>query len=423
MTKRAATALFMAGIVILATAIIAHAQDRHRLKPGAKGKICLTCHVAFQDRLKLPFVHTPVKAGECSDCHSPHTSSHGKLLASAPGRICLSCHEGKVPRDAKSTHMVAVEGNCGKCHDPHAAKNRNNLLLAGNDLCISCHKELGEAIAKVKFKHGPVVKGCLNCHDPHASDKAPFLLKSEVPALCTNCHKTNTPSFGKQHMDYPVAKGRCTSCHDPHGSSQRGMFFDTVHAPVVNKMCAQCHQEPSSPDALKAKRPGFELCRACHSNMVNETFARNRIHWPALDKSGCQNCHSPHASKEKGLLKQGMAHLCGECHPDAIRRQEKSLQKHKPIAEGNCTACHMPHSSNNVFLLDNTDIMGLCGKCHDWQKHSTHPIGDKVKDQRNRNLTVDCLSCHRSHGSAFRVFTHYNPKMDLCVQCHEDYKR
>jgi len=33
--------------------------DQFRLKPGAKGKVCLTCHADFEETLKLPFVHTP----------------------------------------------------------------------------------------------------------------------------------------------------------------------------------------------------------------------------------------------------------------------------------------------------------------------------------------------------------------------------
>lgn len=423
MDKRAGTALLLMGAILLGAVSFAHSQDKHRLKPGAKGKVCVTCHVAFQEKLKLPFVHTPVKAGDCSDCHNPHTSSHGKLLASEPRRICTSCHEGIVPEGAKSAHKVVVEGGCVKCHDPHSARNRKNLLVAGNELCFGCHKDMGASISKARFKHNPVEKGCLNCHDPHASKSATALLKSGTTALCSTCHKPDSPAFGKKHLDYPVAKGNCTSCHDPHGSSRRGMFFDTVHAPVVNKMCAQCHPDPSSPDALKGKMNGYELCRACHSNMVNDTFARNRVHWPVLDKTGCQNCHSPHASREKALLKSGMKKLCGQCHPDAIERQDKSAQKHKPIDDGSCTSCHRPHSSNITFLLDNTNTINLCGTCHNWQKHSTHPIGEKVRDQRNKNLSLDCLSCHRSHGSAFRLFTHYNPKMDLCVQCHEQYKR
>ena len=135
-------------------------------------------------------------------------------------------------------------------------------------------------------------------------------------------------------MNYPVAKARCTSCHDPHGSSKPGILWTNVHYPVANKMCNQCHLDASSPDALKIKRPGFELCRGCHADMVNETFGKNRIHWPLLDKVSCLNCHNPHAARQNALLKETMKTLCNSCHQDTARRQEKSLTKHKPIQEG-----------------------------------------------------------------------------------------
>src|SRR3974377_896569 len=69
----------------------AHAEEnKFRLKMGASGKICLNCHVDLQNTIKNPFIHTPVKAGECSGCHNPHTSSHGKLLAADADNICYT---------------------------------------------------------------------------------------------------------------------------------------------------------------------------------------------------------------------------------------------------------------------------------------------------------------------------------------------
>jgi predicted CXXCH cytochrome family protein len=188
-------------------------------------------------------------------------------------------------------------------------------------------------------------------------------------------------------------------------------------------MCSQCHQDPSSSEPLKIRKAGLDLCRGCHNAMMNETFARNRLHWPLTDKISCQNCHTPHASKARGLLKGPQLSLCGSCHGDTIERQAKSLVKHPPVQEGSCSKCHRPHSSNNVFLLDNATTIDLCGTCHDWQKHSTHPIGEKVIDKRNKNLTMDCTSCHRSHGSEFKRLAHYDIKMDLCLQCHEKFQR
>src|SRR5512140_257831 len=104
MTPRTKTALVLFAIVCTMAVSSPHAQDKFRLKPGAKGKICLTCHEGFKEKLKLPFLHTPVKQGDCSDCHNPHTSSHGKLLAENQSTICLKCHDGIVPGKAQSVH-------------------------------------------------------------------------------------------------------------------------------------------------------------------------------------------------------------------------------------------------------------------------------------------------------------------------------
>lgn len=413
-------------VAVLLTVTAAHAQDntlKFKLKPGASGTLCLKCHVATQETVKKPFVHTPLKTGDCAGCHNPHTSSHGKLLAKETVNICSLCHSSVIPKDARSAHKVVAEGGCMKCHDPHAATNKFNLVKGGNDLCFGCHKAMGETLAKVKFKHSPVGKGCLTCHDPHASAQNGFLLRNAVPVLCVGCHKTDKPVFIKAHMNYPVANSRCTSCHDPHGSDVAGILYNTVHKPIASKMCNQCHEEPSSPTPLKVKRSGTDLCKGCHSAMVNQTFGRNRIHWPLLSREGCLTCHGPHASKQKGLLKQDTLTLCGSCHKDTITRQEKSMTKHAPVMAGDCAACHDAHAADGVYLFKQASIVDLCGKCHDWQKHSTHPLGEKVRDPRSRSLSVQCLSCHRSHGTEYKHFIPFATTTELCTQCHENFKR
>lgn len=426
MNYRHTTLVLFAVIAFLGLGPVSHAQDntlKYKLKAGAAGKLCLGCHTAFKDKLAKPFVHTPLKQGDCVGCHSPHSSSHGKLLAADLSKICASCHGTMVATGAKSVHKVVAEGSCMKCHDPHSADSKFNLVKGGNDLCFTCHKEMGETIAKVKFKHNPVTKGCLTCHDPHASGKAGSLLKDSVPALCIGCHKTDRPNFAKAHMNYPVATARCTGCHDPHGSNVAGILYNNVHKPVLARMCNQCHEDAASPNPLKTKKVSYELCRGCHSDMVNATFAKNRIHWPILDKEGCLSCHNPHASKQKGLVKGDLITTCGSCHQDTIQRQEKSETKHEPIKDGKCAACHDPHASDNLYLVKQSSVIDLCGSCHDWQKHSTHPIGEKVRDPRNKNLTLQCLSCHRSHGTEYKHFIPFPTTSELCTQCHEQFKR
>jgi predicted CXXCH cytochrome family protein len=73
-----------------------------------------------------------------------------------------------------------------------------------------------------------------------------------------------------------------------------------------------------------------------------------------------------------------------------------------------------------MFLLDGGSLEEVCAKCHEWGKHSAHPLGAKAVDQRNRNLTLDCLSCHRTHGTPFKHLAHFDTKKDLCVQCHSE---
>ncbi|MGA2515215.1 MAG: cytochrome c3 family protein [Thermodesulfobacteriota bacterium] len=434
--------LFLAILVMsLLTFSHSYGQNKFKLKPGAQGQLCLNCHDTFKEKLKNPFVHTPVKTGDCTGCHNPHTSSHGKLLAENPNKICVKCHEGIVPQNPKSVHPVVMEGNCVKCHDPHASKYKFVLLKPGNELCLDCHKSIGDAVAKARFKHAPVDKGCVSCHDPHGSAKERYLLKNELVSLCVSCHRTDQPSFSKQHMNYPVAKSNCSSCHDAHGSNRAGILFDNVHPPVANKVCTQCHEAPTSPDALKTKRTGFELCRGCHSRMMNDVFSKNRIHWPLVDQKGCLNCHKPHASPQKNLLRGDMNSLCGKCHIDTLESQKKLAEKekqenaaakgrvvkgiltHSPIQQGGCDACHSSHASDSDFLLKQPSVIKLCESCHDWSKHTNHPMGEKVIDPRNKNVTTQCLSCHISHGSGYRYLIPFPTVTDLCNQCHKQYRR
>jgi DmsE family decaheme c-type cytochrome len=397
-------------------------ESKFRLKPDARQKVCLTCHADFEGKLKKPFIHTPVKTG-CTACHSPHTSNYPKQLSADVSRICLTCHVGILPKDARSSHKVALEGKCIQCHDPHSSDNKNNLLKSGNQLCYGCHKDKMDAIAKVKFKHNPVEKGCINCHNPHGSPKAVALLTDEVPALCKGCHQTDKPIFVKKHENYPVGNSRCTLCHSVHGSDKAGMIYNSTHPPFANKTCNLCHESATSPKPLTLKKKGFELCRGCHNKMVNDMFAKNRLHLPVMGKDGCLNCHSPHASADRPLLKAPPVRLCGTCHADTIQRQENSITKHEPIKEGQCTICHSPHASDNVLLFTQPTTIELCAQCHDYSKHSTHPVGDKVIDKRNKNLTVQCLSCHRAHGTEYKHMLPFATTSELCTQCHVEMKR
>lgn len=415
---------FLAFLICFGLLSAAHAAgNKFNLKKGAKGKNCLNCHDRFEEMLKKPFIHTPLKNWDCTGCHNPHASRHGKFLDADAAQICVSCHTKVLPEKAVSTHKVAREGTCVKCHDPHAAKYKFNLHKSGKTLCFECHKELGSKVAAAKYKHMPVGKGCVSCHDPHASTGGPTLLKKNVPGLCLKCHDSGKLVFKKQHGGFQVEGARCTSCHDPHGSSKKGLLYDQVHVPFGKKMCKRCHDDSSASEPFKTKAEGYKLCLGCHSNMINENLARSRVHWPMLDGVGCLNCHTPHASAQDGLLKKPMTEVCSQCHADTVQWLQTVETKHSPVSEGMCTSCHSPHAANQVLLLNDPSVIEVCASCHDWQKHSTHPIGDDHKDPRNGNLAVDCLSCHRSHGTPYGKMMHAPSQTEMCTTCHSAFRR
>lgn len=419
------------GLIIIASVVPLHAKDDFKLKSGAKGALCLECHQDFKETLKKRYVHTPVQIGECSGCHNPHTSSHDKLLDTESSKLCFNCHKKIIPDNPRSAHSMVLNGNCGKCHDPHASANKSVLLKAGNELCYDCHKDIGEKINQVRFRHRPVNEDCLSCHNPHASEKYASLLKNDATALCKTCHNPDRAVFTRQHMNYPVADSRCNSCHDSHGSNKAMLMYDDVHEPVAQKKCTECHAEPGSSQPLATRKNGIDLCRQCHSDMINATFSRNRIHWPLLDKEGCLNCHSAHAARQKKLLSGSVTDVCKKCHADTVELQEVSKKNPKnttlcePVKKGNCISCHSPHSADYTLLTPTPSIsMDVCGKCHEWKSHSTHPIGDKFVDPRNKNLITDCMSCHKACGTGNKPrMTHFETVTETCVQCHKELRR
>jgi predicted CXXCH cytochrome family protein len=165
--------------------------------------------------------------------------------------------------------------------------------------------------------------------------------------------------------------------------------------------------------------------------MIDMALDKNRVHWPVLDDTGCLNCHGPHATKQPKLLKGDLKSVCGKCHGDTAELQEWSKSNPKndklcePVKSGNCIACHSPHAADNILLVAQPSMsFDVCGKCHEWQRHSTHPIGEKVFDQRNKNLALDCMSCHRGCGTGNKpMMLHYDTTYELCIQCHIERRR
>jgi predicted CXXCH cytochrome family protein len=115
--------------------------------------------------------------------------------------------------------------------------------------------------------------------------------------------------------------------------------------------------------------------------------------------------------------------LCRGCHADTLKRIAATSVKHAPVESGTCVACHSPHGADGVYLIDQPSMIQLCATCHDYAQHSSHPVGDDAVDPRNKNLRVDCLSCHKAHGTEFKWMLLNATNVELCTRCHKKFVR
>jgi len=408
--------LYVLFVVIMNNLLVldcAWAQDINTLESFKK---CLTCHPDIKNGLTQKVVHRPFKDFKCSDCHNPHAAKYGKLLKEDIGTLCTSCHRGeKKPMNKNYRHSPFNEGECLSCHRPHASQNANLLKAKGEQLCFDCHAQ--EKFSK-KYRHEPVKKGqCLKCHRPHASSHE-TLVKKEPKELCMVCHSYKNRKLRKFHFGYPVQNKDCTLCHNPHSSKRTHLVKEILHKPVAQKKCASCHNGIHSKNSLALKIKGASVCLECHPAKRKDF---NKINSHVGEGVFCVNCHSPHASKEEHLKKQKEAKLCLRCHEDTKQEitNKNNQHKHPLVKEGKCSSCHRPHGSN-FRLFFGADEIKVCTSCHEKHAKFTHPIGKNVIDPRSKR-DITCITCHELMGTSYQFALRFDRKKQLCIQCHKGY--
>jgi predicted CXXCH cytochrome family protein len=105
---------------------------------------------------------------------------------------------------------------------------------------------------------------------------------------------------------------------------------------------------------------------------------------PDYKNKTCEKCHNIEHSYR---LNDRQPELCYQCDKPFNSQFEKL---HGPVAAGFCGACHEPHKSEHKALLK-MSIRQVCQYCHE--------PGDVNKNlAHSNNSTVECLTCHNSHG-------------------------
>jgi len=193
---------------------------------------------------------------------------------------------------------------------------------------------------------------------------------------------------------------KCVSCH---GSIRKGAHR---HAPVIAGECTACHipsgnRHPGGQGkGFRLAEGGERLCGPCHASKLEG----RSVHRPVADGK-CLACHLPHTSAEPSLLRRPGPELCRSCHAGLLTRD----QVHRPVADGNCLACHDPHRSDHPKLL-RQEASVLCTNCH----------GNKaMKNTVHRPVRVgDCLACHEHHQASHDRLLRVD-KRELCYRCHQ----
>jgi predicted CXXCH cytochrome family protein len=225
---------------------------------------CLSCHAGREE-------HNNFRRGEhwrndvgCTDCHSPHATSHAPIAAKGDGSsslqpvgpfaahasdfaprhmlikhevpLCMTCHNETKSQFTRPFHHKVLEGaiNCSDCHNPHGGfELKQTRLATGADAgCFKCHADKQGPFV---FEHAPLkVEGCASCHDPHGSANPKLLKRSNVAQLCIECH-SNTGALpgeepsGAAQVPHDLSNSRyrnCTICHVKiHGSNTSNRFF------------------------------------------------------------------------------------------------------------------------------------------------------------------------------------------------------
>ena len=283
---------------------------------------------------------------------------------------------------------------------PAVAAEAEVATYVGEKVCTTCHsqenKHFTETTHSKLFRLNPrndkEALVCEACHGPgslHAkniSDKSLLI------------------GFTK-YWGTPVAiqNGQCLSCHN--GGSQMH-WASSIHA-TQQLSCADCHNpmERNSVSGLLAKATINDTCETCHQQQKHDFDKRS--HMPLHEgKISCVDCHNPHGSATRPLLKAESTNaVCYSCHAE---KRGPFLWEHAPVRE-NCLNCHAVHGSNHDKLLV-SERPFLCQQCHNlsvghsgafYRADQTAAAGQLPGGATNQRLPGRaCQNCHTQiHGS------------------------
>jgi DmsE family decaheme c-type cytochrome len=220
------------------------------------------------------------------------------------------------------------------------------------------------------------------------------------PDICKNCHEdavayyANSVHGQKGNLRGPSNAGECSTCHGDgtaHVQAGGGRGVGGIKNPGGKTMAADDKNE---------------TCLTCHAG------GSKRTHWEGSTHqtrgTACASCHTMHQT-DKVLTKITQPEVCFNCHKQ--QRAEVNRTFRHPILEGKvaCSDCHNPHGSIGRALMKRDSVVETCYQCHAEKRgpfvHAHEPV------------TEDCALCHNPHGTVADSMLKVRPPF-LCHQCH-----
>ena len=201
----------------------------------------------------------------------------------------------------------------------------------------------------------------------------------------------------------------CESCHGPGSLAIEGLTPERVEREAKEGKRTACdYKTLIDLKSLPAQAQSL-ICLKCHT--ANATF--NLHSWSAgihaVSDVSCSDCHKVHVGPDLKVKPRETAEMCYQCHQEI--RAEFLLPSHHPVPEQRvfCIDCHDAHGTLYDGSLKRETVKATCSQCH----------GEKEGPftYEHADLTEDCFSCHRPHGSVNNnLLTLQEPY--LCLQCH-----
>jgi predicted CXXCH cytochrome family protein len=221
---------------------------------------------------------------------------------------------------------------------------------------------------------------------------------SDNSARCMTCHITSADQMQFNQSEHHFNGVACNTCHSAHlveavdkpnpveTRLAQKQFFMAPHLALETRWL--------NSSLLRNSQP--ELCFSCHG-VVAAQFALPSHHRVPEGFMKCTDCHSPHGTRNKPMLRKTNWEGCINCH---IEKRGPFVFEHAAVKVEGCTACHSPHGTVSRMLLLRREGRFMCLQCH------VDPQAPNVPHGRLSFATMgECVRCHASiHGSNFNRF-------------------